>query len=201
MIKLNKNLNIKRNIVAYLVFFAIIFLFFLLNNILFIPLGSIFGIHPRDFSLMSIIQIMMSWSVHGNWQHLIGNVSILIFLMFIPYFFEKHPNKIILSLIFLSGLLTWALGSSNSVHIGASGLIFSIFGYSFSSLLINKKFIYLIPVSLLSYFYYQAIIKGLIPQENISFSAHMGGFISGIILSYLFYRMDKKEMTIKWRLK
>lgn len=157
---------------------------FLVNHYIFQESLNIFGIHPRNINFASLIEINTSWLLHAGYDHIVGNTMVLFPLLLLLCIFEKKATKTFCLLIFTSGLFTWILGSSSSVHVGASGLIFALSGYIISSLVLGRKFLYIIPVGIIGYYYSQSLFHGLIPQEHVSFAAHFGGFISGIILGY-----------------
>lgn len=92
-----------------------------------------FGIYPRTFSFNSIYGIAMSWTMHGNWNHLENNLLILIQLIIPFVIFEKQLIKKFWQLILISGCFTWILGTSNTIHIGAYSLIFALIGYILST--------------------------------------------------------------------
>lgn len=176
-----------------------------------------FGIYPRTFSLESIYGIAMSWTMHGDWNHLRNNLLILIQLIIPFVIFENrtHLIKKFWQLILISGLATWILGGINTVHIGASGLIFALIGYILSTgtftvfnlfrFKITKENLKLLPSSnkydtmkgfiyfglscfaILELGYLQSILNGLFPQssDGISLSAHFGGLIGGILVGWL----------------
>lgn len=172
---------------------------FLLNNYVFQNYFNNFGIHPRSFSFFDIISISTSWLLHGSYGHIVGNTAVLFPLLFMICLLEKTPVKYISLLIILSGLFTWLFGMPNSIHIGASGLVFALFGYIISSLLIGKNYLYLIPVALIGYFYSQSIFNGLIPKEEVSFAAHFGGFIGGLIIGSLVHKKQTNELLYSYK--
>jgi rhomboid-like protein len=178
---------IKNALQVYIIVFACIFIGFILNQITFgfLKFNS-FGVQPRTFSLSSFIGILSSWMMHANWQHIQNNCIILAQLLIPVVLFEKQNIfKLLFKLVFASGLFVWLFGSSNSIHIGASGLIFALFGYIGSVGIINfkQKWFYLIFVVLFGSEFIYSIYSGLIPQEHISFSAHFGGLVGGILVA------------------
>lgn len=174
-----------------------------------------FGIYPRTFSLESIYGIAMSWTMHGDWNHLRNNLLILIQLIIPFVIFEKALVKKFWQLVLVSGCATWILGGNNTIHIGASGLIFALIGYILSTGIytvfnllhfkITKENLKLLPSSnkydtmkgfiyfglscfaILELGYLQSILNGLFPQssDGISLSAHFGGLIGGILVGWL----------------
>lgn len=184
--------KIKNILFLYSFVFIPMWSIFVINNIfLNDSLASFGGIHPREFDIHGFIPIFTSWLLHGStgthiYNHILGNSIALVGLLFIIGLIEKNPIKIICLLIVGSGIFTWLLGAPNSVHIGASGLVFALFGYVLSSVLLGKRWIYIIPILFVGGDYFYSLRVGLIPQAGVSFSAHFGGFIAGIVIGYYF---------------
>lgn len=186
---------------VYAVIFIPMWVMFFFNNVVFQGgLNSIGGIHPRDTSMLGLVEIFTSWMFHGgSWgsdnllAHITGNSIALGGLLLIISLLESKPLQLIAALIFGSGLATWLIGSSASVHVGASGLVFAMFGYVISSVLFGRRWLYLIPIGLMGGEYFYSIKMGLVPMPGVSFAAHFGGFIAGLIIGYLFNRAHKKE--------
>ncbi len=166
--------------------------YFLLNNSL-----NNWGIHPRDISFAGLIGVATSWMLHANFLHIAGNSAVLFPLLLMVCLLEKTPTRHLAALVLVSGLFTWLLGMPNSVHVGASGLIFALFGYIIASLFIGKNYLYLIPVIVIGYFYWQSLLQGLIPQKEISFSAHFGGFVGGFIIGSFIHKKSQSTSRIK----
>ncbi len=180
---------------------------FLINTLLMDDaLNRLGGIHPRDLSFLGIIEIFTSWMFHsggnrgvtGNsiFSHIMGNTQILIPLIFIVGIFEKRPLVLIASLIGASGFATWLLGAPNSLHVGASGLVFAMFGYIVASIFLARRWLYLIPVIATGGTYLYSIKMGLIPQSGTSFAAHFGGLIGGIAVAYCIGKVQKYRNAI-----
>ena len=173
--------KVKNLVLVYLMIFVPMWLMYALQPILFPIFKELLGVSPRNFQLGEIVSISISWLSHGNLEHIVGNSTVLFGLLWIVALLEKNPFKIIGILILLSGFATWLLGSPNSFHIGASGLVFALMGYILSVATFGKKFEYLIPIVLFGSGYSYSLYNGLIPQQNVSFAAHFGGFMAAII--------------------
>lgn len=193
--------------ILYAIIFIPMWFLFLVNNVLMgDALNRFGGIHPRDLSFVGIVEIFTSWMFHssGNrdiasnsmFSHIVGNSEILIPLILIVGIFEKRPLVLVASLIAASGFATWLLGSPNSVHVGASGLVFAMFGYIFASIFFARRWLYLIPVIGTGGTYLYSIQAGLIPQSGTSFAAHFGGLIGGIFVAYFIGKIQKHKNQI-----
>ena len=142
-----------------------------------------FGIIPREFSINLLIGILFSWTMHSNFSHLTNNLIALLPLLIVFCVVEQHWKRILFLLIVGSGAFTWLFGST-AVHIGASGLIFALTGFILVSSIIRKKWLYLLFVALSFSYIWYALYKGLMPQDGVSLSAHLGGLIFGCIYAY-----------------
>ena len=207
-------LEIKAKSKEICLLYAIIFIpmwgMFLINNVFMMDsLNSIGGIHPRDLSFLGIIEIFTSWMFHssgnrgmpGNnmFSHIFGNSEILLALVLIVGIFEKKPLLLIFSLIGASGFATWLLGAPNSVHVGASGLVFAMLGYIVASIFFARRWLYLIPIVFAGSGYLYSIQMGLIPHAGTSFAAHFGGLLGGILVAYLIGKYQKVKENLPQR--
>ena len=151
---------------------------------------SFLGVKP--LSAEGLPGIILFHFLHGDWEHLFANsVPILVLGTSLYYFYRPIANKILLILIFSTGLLTWC-GARSGVHIGASALV-----YGLSFFLMLSGFIRrdrkLIIISLIVVFLYGSLVWGLYPkyaiENNISWEGHLSGFVMGIVLAFYY----KKE--------
>lgn len=180
------------------VYFAVLcpmWLVFLVNNSILHHVAQSGGVFPRTFSMLGLTGIFTSWMLHSDFQHIIGNTQVLLTLLFFVALIEKNPLTVILSLITMSGVFTWFLGASNTMHIGASGLVFALMGYLFASIVFAKRWLYIFALFAMGADYLYCIKSGLIPQASISFAAHFGGLIGGIFVAYLIGKTNKKSMN------
>lgn len=187
--------GLKTKFIFISVFTLIIILGFLLS---FIP-NNIFhynglGIQPRHFDFSSLFGVFMSWTMHADFNHLKNNLFILTQLLLLFIFLEKEVIKKLFVLIFLSGLFVWIFGSLNTIHIGASGLIFSLIGYMIASAIYQKRLFYIILLIVFSSEIYFVLLNGFNLGENInnniSLAGHLGGLITGAFYSFL---LGKKQ--------
>ena len=175
-------------------------LVFVVNNGFLMGSLNSFGVPPRDLTVKAVIGIFSSWLLHADLNHIKGNSLILSQILILVALLEQKPFKILIALIGFSGLMTWLLGSPNSVHVGASGLVFAIFGYVLGSSIFGKKFLYAVVLLLVGFEYWFTLKEGLIPQNGVSFAAHFGGFVAGILAGYMFRGKEVKykyERTFK----
>jgi len=147
----------------------------------FFPINQ-FGIVPREISGLS--GILFAPMLHHDFPHLFANsVSLFILGLFLIMLENKKSYWIAAAIILLGGAGTWIIGRPDSVHIGASGVIYGIFGY----LLVRglfKRDLRSIIISLIIFFLYCGMIFGVLPVDSsMSWESHLCGFLSGIIIA------------------
>ncbi len=146
-----------------------------------------YGIRPR--SLNGLWGIAFAPLLHGDFKHLIANTIPMLTLSW-WVMLQSIRTWIMATVIiaFLGGAGTWLLGglfvAGQSVHIGASGLIFGYVGF-----LLGRGYYErttgAIAVALFILVTYGAMFWGLFPtQPGISWESHLFGFTSGIIAAY-----------------
>ena len=132
---------------------------------------------------MGLIGIISAPFLHGGLGHIISNSLALI--IFVPIFIAvegKDAIEKILILTVFTGLLTWVLARSAN-HIGASGLVFALYGYLISLGFFHKKILQ-IAISFFLLTSYGYILFGVFPMRpGISWESHLFGLVSGIFLA------------------
>ncbi len=72
------------------------------------------------------------------------------------------------------------------VHVGASGVIFSLIGFLMASGIFRMKFKAII-IAVIIAVVYGGVLWGMLPSKPwISWEGHLFGFIAGIILAWIF---------------
>jgi membrane associated rhomboid family serine protease len=146
-----------------------------------------FGIIPRN--LVGLRGILFAPFLHGSWGHLIANTIPFITLGWLVMLQETSDFYIVTIItMIIGGLGTWLFGATNSVHIGASILIYGFLGF----LLLRGYFQRNLPSILLSvvvFFGYGGLIWGVLPaQIGISWQGHLFGFFGGILAAWMIAR-------------
>lgn len=164
-----------------LIFIFMLWCIFLSNLILFGGSLNQYGVQPRVFS--GIYGILFSPFLHGNFAHIIGNSIFFLLLSWIICFNSVQLwYKTLVFGTILGGLFTWIFGLGG-VHIGASGVVFALWGTIIGMAINRKNPYYIIASIVLVLGYGMSFIWGLIPQDGISWAGHFGGLLSGLACS------------------
>lgn len=172
--------SIKDELTWILGFIACIWLIFILDR--FLPLESL-GLRPR--SLMGLTGIAFISFLHVDLSHICGNTVPLITLLALLAGSRSNSLVTTISIAILGAALLWLFGRGDSIHIGASLLVFGLIGFLLISGFLEKRFIPL-GISLFVLFSYGSILlTGVLPQQGVSWDGHLFGAISGMIVAWL----------------
>ena len=155
-----------------------------------------FGIYPRE--LYGLKGILFSPLIHSDFSHLINNsIPLLILGACLFYFYRKLAFKVVLISWVTSGLYTW-ISARIGYHIGASGLVYSLFGFLLISGFLRKNNS-LIGISFLVAFLYGSMVWGILPWEKgISWEGHLWGFFIGVVLAVFYRRKGPPRKKYSW---
>jgi membrane associated rhomboid family serine protease len=139
-----------------------------------------FGIRPRTID--GLWGILFAPFIHANTAHLVSNTVPLLMLGWLVMLRDaRHFLPVTLFSMLGAGLCAWLLGAPNSVHIGASGVVFGYLGF----LLLAGWFARsagAIILSLMVAVLWGGLVFGVLPgQPGISWQAHFGGFVGGVL--------------------
>ncbi len=152
---------------------------------LFLPLDlRSYGIRPR--SIEGLWGLIASPFLHSDFNHLFSNSIALAPLLSIALLYSR---KLAFEAAFLSALIgggfVWLFGAENTVHIGASGVIFGLIGYLLALGLFRRQLTAFV-VSLIVFFYYGwTLLSLLVVMPGISWSGHFFGFLSGVLIAWM----------------
>lgn len=172
------------------------------------------GVTPASFEWSAVFTSMF---MHGGWLHLLSN------LLFLWIFGDNVEDRMghgrYLSFYLLCGTVAalaqvLADPASPVPMVGASGAIAGVLGayivmfphsrvLTLVPLFIVVTFIEIPAAILLGLWFAMQLLSGLgsmvvVPPEDmggVAFWAHAGGFVSGVILVFLFRRPEREEAT------
>jgi membrane associated rhomboid family serine protease len=149
-----------------------------------------FGIRPRNIN--GLQGIILAPFLHGGFPHLIANTIPFLTLGWLTMI-QETSDFFIVSLVsaVIGGIGVWLFGEPNSVHIGASILIYGYLGF----LLLRGYFQKNIPsivLSVIVFFLYGGLVMGVLPSQiGISWQGHLFGFVGGAIAAKLIAKEKK----------
>jgi membrane associated rhomboid family serine protease len=165
-------------------FVALIWAIEIIDFLIFRGALDSFGIRPRTVS--GLIGIALAPLLHIGFAHLAANTIPFIVLGWLIMLRETRDLFLVtLVSAVIGGLGVWLIGSTYSVHVGASGVIFGYFGF----LLLRGWFersALSIALSVVVGIFYGGMIWGVLPtQMGLSWEGHLFGFLGGVLAARL----------------
>ncbi|WP_211357031.1 rhomboid family intramembrane serine protease [Nocardioides rubriscoriae] len=143
-----------------------------------------YGVHPRtDEGLLGIVLAPL---LHGGWLHLEANTVPTLVLLFLVLVSGLVRGLQATALIWLvGGVGLWLVAPSDTVHLGASVLIFGWFVYLLLRGFWNRSAgQVLLGVAL--FLVYGSLLLGVLPGEpGISWQGHLFGAVGGGLAAFL----------------
>lgn len=142
------------------------------------------GVRPRsDEGLLGIVFAPL---LHGGWAHLVANTIPLLVLGFLLALSGVRTWVSVTAIVWVvGGLGVWLFGGSNTVHIGASGLVF---GWLVHLMVrgIFARSLRQLALGLVVFAVYGSVLWGVIPgRPGISWEGHLFGALGGALAAWL----------------
>jgi membrane associated rhomboid family serine protease len=154
-----------------------------------------YGIHARDVD--GLPEIFTAPFLHAGWDHLISNsvpFAVLGFLVLLGGLARWLLSSLIS--IVASGLTAWVLTPANTIILGASGLIFGWLTYLLARGLWSRKPAQVL-LAVVIMVVYGGMIWGILPnQAGISWQAHLGGAVGGVLAAWLLHRRSPRRVPV-----
>lgn len=157
------------------------------------------GIYP--LATKGLIGIITAPLIHADFNHLYAN-SIPLFVLSVSlfYFYRQIAHKVFFLIYFITNIWVWFL-ARDAYHVGASGVIYGLVAYLFTSGLIRKN-PQLLSITLIITFLYGSMIWGVFPEffpeKNISWESHLMGLLAGVILAVFFRKDGPQPKEYEW---
>ncbi len=152
------------------------------------------GIHAQEID--GLPGIIAAPFLHAGWDHLISN-SVPFFVLGFLVLLGGLARWLLSSLISIitSGLTAWLLTPAEVVILGASGLIFGWLTYLLARGLWSRS-VAQIAVAVAVLVVYGSLIWGVLPgAAGVSWQAHLGGAIGGVLAAWLLHRRADRRPT------
>ncbi|MDQ4503663.1 rhomboid family intramembrane serine protease [Sinomonas sp. ASV322] len=156
-----------------------------------------FGIRPRDPA--SLPDILTAPLVHdaSSWSHLLANTLPLVVFGYLA--FLAGARQFLTAVVFswlASGFGVWLFGGSlfgaPTVTVGASGVIFGLFGFLLVRGFFNRSWGQVI-LAVALFLVYGSVLLGALPSvgRGISWQAHLFGLVGGVLAAVVLRRRGR----------
>lgn len=139
------------------------------------------GIVPRSVS--GLDGILWAPFLHGGFPHLVSNSIPFVVLSGLVLTGGRRRYVQASSLIIVvGGLMVWAFAvGSNENHIGASGWVFGLLGFTIAAAVREKRPVGILAAVVAIVAYGGIIVSSFVPSAGISWEGHLFGFIAGLV--------------------
>jgi membrane associated rhomboid family serine protease len=138
------------------------------------------GIRPRD--LDGLPGIVMAPFLHAGFGHLIANtVPFLTLGAALALGGLRRVVAVSACVAVVGGLGTWLTGPEESVHIGASGLVFGYATYLIARGVFSRRLLDLAVGGVVLLVYGTTLLIGVVPVPGVSWQGHLFGGIGGLL--------------------
>jgi len=153
------------------------------------PLKHALGLEPR--SLTGLLGIFTAPWAHGSLGHLLSNTVPLLVLGWLAMLPKQEGFwQALAGGLFGAGATAWLLGGPHTVHLGASGLVFGLFGYILARGYYTRRLVDIAVALPAAGLYSFSMLLGVLPvYPGVSWQSHLGGAIGGVLAARYFTRM------------
>lgn len=146
-----------------------------------------YGIEPRDPD--GLDGVIAAPFLHVGFGHLMAN-TIPFVVMGVVIAFEGPVRLLGVTAIVavVSGLGTWLVAPVNTVHLGASGVVFGYATYLIARGLFNRRAGEIAIGAGVVALWGGALLGGLEPQRGISWQGHLFGALGGLLAAWALAR-------------
>ena len=132
--------------------------------------------------------------LHGGFEHLMANtLPFLILGTLVAWRAGGKFWSVAIIIILLGGMAVWLLGPSNTITIGASGVVFGFLGYLLVLGILTRNWVdILVAVAVL--LIYGSLLLGATPfgvPPGVSWLAHLTGFGAGVVAAFVTTNNEK----------
>ncbi|WKG10671.1 rhomboid family intramembrane serine protease [Nocardia sp. PE-7] len=150
------------------------------------------GIEPREVA--GLDGILWAPLLHGGWDHLFANTLPLLVLGFLVLLSGVGRGIAATAIIWvIAGVGTWLTGSTGSVHVGASSIVFGWLTYLICRGWFARN-VGQIVVGLVILVFYGSMLWGVLPSDpRISWQGHLFGAVGGVLAGWVLSSDERRR--------
>jgi membrane associated rhomboid family serine protease len=153
-----------------------------------------YGIEPREVD--GLDGVVFAPFLHAGFDHLVGNTIPFLLLGFaiaLGGVFRVATVTVIVAVF--GGLGTWLVAPANTVHIGASGIVFGYAAYLVARGVYSRSPVQIGVGLVVLAVWGTTLLRGLVPEDGISWQGHLFGAIGGVVAARVLHRRAARAGT------
>jgi membrane associated rhomboid family serine protease len=144
------------------------------------------GIRPRSWR--GLAGIAFAPFLHAGFGHLIGNtIPFAVLGAAVALEGSRQVVEVMIAVAVVSGSGVWLLGASNSVHLGASGLVFGFITYLVARGWFATKPLWILGGLVVAAIYGSSLLWGVMPTGRFSWLGHLFGAAGGVAAAWMLH--------------
>jgi membrane associated rhomboid family serine protease len=152
-----------------------------------------FGIRPRQVD--GLDGIVLAPFLHLGFGHLVANtIPFVVMGGVICLSGAKRFVQVTVIVALVSGVGVWLTGASNSLVVGASGLVFGYLTYLVARGIFARNVLYLVGGAVVLAVY-GGVLWGLFPRPGISWQGHLFGAIGGVVAASVLHGSTDEDQA------
>jgi membrane associated rhomboid family serine protease len=154
-----------------------------------------YGIEPREVD--GLDGVIAAPFLHVGFGHLIAN-TVPFVAMGLVIALEGPLRLLGVTAItaVISGLGTWLIAPADTIHLGASGVVFGYATYLIARGLFNRRPVEIAIGAAVTLLWGGALLAGLEPQQGISWQGHLFGAIGGVVAARMLSERREARRSI-----
>lgn len=153
------------------------------------------GIEPRDVD--GLTGVVLAPFLHAGFGHLLSNtVPFLLLGALIALSGLARVLAVTAVVALASGLGTWLVAPSPSLHLGASGVVFGYTTYLLTRGVFDRRVLYVVGGVAVAFVYGSSLLFGLLPRPGISWQGHLFGAAGGVLAAWLLARRAPRRQAL-----
>lgn len=143
-----------------------------------------FGIVPRQIS--GLDGIVFSPFLHSGFGHLLSNtVPFLLLGAVIALNGAVRVLQVTVIVALVAGVGVWLFAPSNTLTVGASGIVMGYATYLISRGVFSRRALELVVGVVIAVVWGGMVLTSLLPEDGVSWQAHLFGAIGGVLAAWL----------------
>lgn len=136
--------------------------------------------------------------VHDSLGHLLANtMPLLVFGTMLVARGVRYFLGVALAVALLGGAALWVFGR-DAAHIGASGVVFGLFGFLVVRGLYERRLTSIAITVVVTLTYGASMLIGLVPMGGrVSWEGHLFGLLAGMVVARAAYAIDARQAAAR----